>query len=465
MLYNRGMISFRKIEKSDIKRIKPYFGTSSRVCTKALGVMYMWSGYFGTQLAFYEGGVLIKDSLFGEDIFMTPRGENAEKGLRLIEEYLRQTGGDLLFNSVDDEDFRLLASVYPSIELKSYRDYADYLYLASDLAEYKGKKYHGQKNHKNRFLHDYPNYEFLPFGKEDLPEIYAFLEEHKALSPRSEEELIEYECCYRLLSAMEELELLTAMIRVEGKIVAISVGEVLNDTLIIHIEKALSAYSGVYPTICSLFAEKYGKGLRYINREDDAGDPGLRMSKTQYHPIELLEKRWARCHLSRPLPLPPIFTDRLVIEEFSSADMEEYAALATDETRNRYWGYDYKLDLGTDEPNAAHFERVLAEDQGRGVCYSRKISTLTGEFVGEAVLYHFRLDGSAELGLRITAAQAGKGYGREAYRAVAEAALKVLPRLHARCFKANEASRKMILAAGFTLVREDDEMLYFAQGK
>ena len=465
-VYNRNMISFRKIDKNDISRIRPYFTSSSRVCTKAIGVMYMWSDYFGTEIAEREGGILIKDELFGRDMFMTPRGERAAEGLAIIEKYEAEKGGELVFNSVDDEDLALLSSRYPAIEIKSYRDYSDYLYLASDLAEYKGKKYHGQKNHKNKFMREYPDFEFLPFGKESLPEVYDFLEEHKALAPRSKEELIEYDACRRLLDAMDQLDLLTALIRVNGKIVAFTVGEILNDTLIVHIEKALPQYSGVYPTICSLFAALHAQEVTYINREDDAGDIGLRTSKTQYHPIALLEKRMAICHFSRKLNLPALFTERLVIDGFSSSDMPAYAALATDEERNRYWGYDYKVDLGQDEPNAAHFEKVITEDAARGVCYSYKIADLTGSFVGEGVLYNFRVDGSAELGLRIVAGKAGKGYGREAYRALADAALALLPKLHSRCYKENLASKKMILSAGFTLVEEDEDMFYFErQGK
>jgi len=455
------MPNFHKIDKTDISEIRPFFGTSSRICTKAIGVMYMWSGYLETEVAYYDGGVIIKDHLFGEDRFVTPRGERALEGLCLIEAYEREKGGDLVFHSVDEEDLALLSSRYPAIEIRSDRDYSDYLYVAADLAEYKGKKYHGQKNHRNRFFKEYPNYEFLPFDREDLPAIYAFLEKHKALAPRSKGELVEYECCYRLLEAMDELDLLTAMIRVKGEIVAISVGEILNDTLIIHIEKALSAYSGSYPTMCSLFASRYGEKVKYINREDDSGDMGLRTSKMQYHPVELVEKRMAICHFSRRIDLPTIFTERLVIDRFSTSDMAEYAALATDEERNRYWGYDYKVDLGEDIPDAAHFERVLTEDEARGVCYSRKISDKSGVFLGEAVIYNFRADGSAELGLRIAAHQSGKGYGREAYRAVADEMMKILPRLHARCFSVNTQSKEMILAAGFRQVREVDGMCYF----
>lgn len=436
-------------------------GGASPVCTKAVGVEYMWSDHSATEIAYYEGGVIIKDRLSGVDCFALPRGERREDGVRLIETYVRETGGELCFHSFDDEELAYLFSRYPSVEIVSHRDYSDYLYDAPDLMEFKGKKYHGQKNHYNRFIRENPDFVFAPFGKEDLPDVFAFLKKHEALAPRSEGETLEYRCCEKLLSAFDELDLLTGMIKIGGEIAAISVGEILGETLIIHIEKAFSTFSGIYPTICTLFARRYAAGLKYINREDDSGDLGLRTSKMQYHPIALVEKRRAFCRFSRPFSLPPLFTDRLVIDRFSSADMPFYAALATDDERNRFWGYDYKNDLGGEAPTPEYFERVLLSDEGRGVCYSYKIALSSGEAVGEAVVYNFRADGSAELGLRIAAAYQGKGYGREAYRAIANAALAVLPALHARCFKENMQSEKMILAAGFRQTREDDRMLYF----
>ena len=460
-MYNNYMLNFKKFEKEDIEKVKPFMGGASPVCTKAIGVEYMWSGYFQTEVAYYEGGAILKDRFFGEELFPLPRGEKREEGVRLIEERVRETGGELCFNSVDDEELAYLFSRYPLVEIKSHRDYSDYLYNAADLAEYKGKKYHGQKNHFNKFTREHPDYVFTPFGESDLPEVFAFLKKHEALAPRSEGEKIEYRCCERLLGAFKELDLLTGMIKIGGEIAAISVGEVFGETLIIHIEKALPEFSGIYPTICTLFARRYASDLKYINREDDSGDLGLRTSKTQYHPIAMVEKRRAVCRFSRPFALSPIFTDRLVIDKFSSADMPFYAALAKDDERNKFWGYDYKADLGGEEPTPDYFEKVLLSDEGRGVCYSFKIALLTGEPIGEAVVYNFRADGSAELGLRISAAHAGKGYGREAYQAVAKEALKTLPALHARCFKENAQSEKMILAAGFCQVREDDQMLYF----
>lgn len=92
---------------------------------------------------------------------------------------------------------------------------------------------------------------------------------------------------------INKFELPGAFIEVDGNIVAMSVGEVVNDTLYCHIEKANRDYHGAYQMIVREFAshilEKY-PDVKYINREEDVGDEGLRKSKLSYHPIDLLDK-------------------------------------------------------------------------------------------------------------------------------------------------------------------------------
>lgn len=79
----------------------------------------------------------------------------------------------------------------------------------------------------------------------------------------------------------------------EGKACAFTIGDVKGDTLFIHIEKALREYNGSYEIINQQFAkamcDKYPE-IKYVNREDDAGDIGLRMAKESYHPLEILRK-------------------------------------------------------------------------------------------------------------------------------------------------------------------------------
>ena len=70
-----------------------------------------------------------------------------------------------------------------------------------------------------------------------------------------------------------------------------SLGEIVGDTLFTHIEKADRDYQGCYQMVVAQFAQQFAhEGVHFINREDDAGDPGLRTSKLSYHPVALLEK-------------------------------------------------------------------------------------------------------------------------------------------------------------------------------
>ena len=81
------------------------------------------------------------------------------------------------------------------------------------------------------------------------------------------------------------------LLMVEDRLAGFSLGEVLGDTLFIHIEKADREIFGAYQMLVSQFAQAYaGEGVSFLNREDDVGDPGLRTSTLSYHPVALLEK-------------------------------------------------------------------------------------------------------------------------------------------------------------------------------
>ena len=60
---------------------------------------------------------------------------------------------------------------------------------------------------------------------------------------------------------------------------------------IVHIEKSDRNIQGAYQMLARREAEKYCVGdVKYVNREDDAGDEGLRRSKLAYRPLYIAEK-------------------------------------------------------------------------------------------------------------------------------------------------------------------------------
>jgi uncharacterized protein len=80
-------------------------------------------------------------------------------------------------------------------------------------------------------------------------------------------------------------------ILVDGKMAAYTVGERLDEeTLLIHYEKAAPGMAGAYQAINRDFLVNIGREFRYVNREQDLGEEGLRKAKLSYNPIFFLKK-------------------------------------------------------------------------------------------------------------------------------------------------------------------------------
>lgn len=93
------------------------------------------------------------------------------------------------------------------------------------------------------------------------------------------------------LRLFKELHLKGGLLRAGGKVVAFTLGEpVCDDTFIVHIEKAYADVRGAYPLINQQFLEHEVSGYKYVNREDDTGEEGLRTAKLSYHPVFMVEK-------------------------------------------------------------------------------------------------------------------------------------------------------------------------------
>ena len=210
------------------------------------------------------------------------------------------------------------------------------------------------------------------------------------------------------------------------------------------------------------FAAANAQGLRWINREDDAGDKGLRTSKLQYLPAELGAKVRIRVRneLAYLDKIPLLTSERLTLDAMNEGDKETYNRLCLDDERNRWWGYDYRKDL-KGELTEDYFLEVTKQDFQNKLAVNFAIRR-EGTFIGEAVLYNFDYKGSAELGCRILPEYAGSGYGAEAFRRAAEWSIYQLGlyRLKGKCYKENEASRKM-LSACMRPDGEDETFYYF----
>ena len=193
----------------------------------------------------------------------------------------------------EDEKAPLKAAFGDRIRFDANDGAADYIYNAADLRQFCGKSYHTQKNHVNAFLREHPDYRFEPLTAGSEAALAAFFDAYTAAddddSASAKEEIA---ACRRILPLLGVLPLDTRLLTDGGRILGFTVMEKIGDTLMIHIEKGLPAVRGVYPMLVTLEANAY-PDVRFVNREEDDGNEGLRRSKQSYHPVRLLQKYYA----------------------------------------------------------------------------------------------------------------------------------------------------------------------------
>jgi uncharacterized protein len=289
------MLQFEPINADNILKAAEYFKYKvSRTSDYTVGAMYMWRDFYNTSFTIYDDMILYKVKFLNRVSFTFPVGGGSlTKAMDALKEYCRENALPLWFCTVPEEAISILENQFHgTIPGHPSRDWADYLYNAVDLAEMAGRRYSGQRNHINKFKKLYPNYSYQRMNKDNLERVREFLIDYEKKYTKdaslAQEELTR---TLEILPLLEKFKLLGSFIEVDGDIVAIAIGEVVGDTLYCHIEKANREYQGSYQMIVKEFSsDMMSYGIKYINREEDVGDEGLRTSKLSYHPVQLLDK-------------------------------------------------------------------------------------------------------------------------------------------------------------------------------
>ena len=294
------MIDFQKLDlhrKQDYDRFLQHCG--SRGCEYSFANLYMW----GRQEAAFLGDNLVIFSQFDRrSIYPFPviRGE-IKPVLDALMENAHSRKIRFRITSMTQGECDILESLYPGkFRFYADRDSWDYVYSIDDLADLKGKKFQKKRNHMNKFQELHPNYRTEPLNRENIPVAMELIEKWNQSDPCADPGSEFYQECRALRRAFahyEELEL-EGMLLLDGEeVLAVTIGSRLSeDTFDIHFEKALDRPDSAYPAINRDFArylrDKYPE-LRWLNREDDLGLPGLRKAKLSYNPDHMVEKFWA----------------------------------------------------------------------------------------------------------------------------------------------------------------------------
>lgn len=302
------MITFKDVTIRDKDTITPYtMNSCRRNCDLSFSNLCSWRFLYNTQFAIVDGFLIFKFWAAGELAYMMPVGEgDLKKVLEALIEDARREGGPFCMLGVCSCMREDLEAIMPGqFTFTADRDYADYIYLRSDLATLKGKKFQSKRNHINKFRNTYPDYEYLPITLERVSECLQLEAEWCKANDCDQQEGTgnERRALIYALEHFEELGLTGGLLRVDGKIVAFTFGMPINkETFGVSVEKADTNIDGAYAMINYEFANHIPEQYIYMNREEDLGIEGLRKAKLSYQPVTILEKYMA-CLKEQPVEM------------------------------------------------------------------------------------------------------------------------------------------------------------------
>lgn len=284
---------WKKVDIDSKEVIDSYTKNKFRINDFSFTNLFLWS--YGENMEYEEedGVLTIRGYYCNNEYYFMPlvKGIN-EESIKKIKEKIRKILSENKPIGYFTEEFKnILEGDFNFLE---DRDYFDYVYLVEDLAHLKGRKYSKKRNRINLFLKNY-NYSYENINSKNVNEVLEFQKKwyENHISNLEEKEILKNETVgiENILKNFDKLDVKGGVLRVDGEIVAYTIGELISpEMVVIHVEKAMTEFSGSYQAINSLFLQNEFLNIKYVNREDDFGDEGLREAKQSYYPCELIKK-------------------------------------------------------------------------------------------------------------------------------------------------------------------------------
>ena len=250
-----------------------------------------WMEYSKYKYLEFENNLIIMSQIENNIRFRPPIGKRKKEVFDQVLKIAKQQETNCPFGMIDFEAKKWMEQNYPKTIFKPHREYFDYAYLASNLAQLNGSAYSKIRNRLNKFKKKYL-YFVEHVTKENMDEVQEFLHRWCLWKDCESDPILENEKKAILYSIDHffDLGLSGIAIRINDKIEALSVFEKMNpDTAVVHYEKGSPDYDGIYKAINQQTAKILQKNVKYINRESDMNIPGLRKSKMSYRPDHMIE--------------------------------------------------------------------------------------------------------------------------------------------------------------------------------
>ncbi|ACS80389.1 DUF2156 domain-containing protein [Maridesulfovibrio salexigens] len=251
-----------------------------------------WTEHYGLEISCGKSGLIHVRQTKPEVINWAPIGDWFSADWEKCE--LMSTPGTKFTRIPEKLALHLKEIFGDKIEITENRDHFDYIYSVQELIELRGNRFHKKKNLYRQFMkkYDYEYREITPDCVEEVLEMqlewYRWQEE-KNFSPAL---VAENEAIAKVLKEMDTIKNLTGgTLRIDNRIIAYTIAEPLGeDTIVIHFEKGNTYFKGVYQAINQMFLENNASDKKFVNREQDLGEPGLRKAKESYNPVHFMKK-------------------------------------------------------------------------------------------------------------------------------------------------------------------------------
>ncbi len=271
----------------------------NRSCEFSYSNLFAWQDEYNTKMCDAGDFFAVRFEIDGKDVYLPPvaSGEFLKDFLELVkEESLKREKTKAYFCGFSQQEAEILSKFAANVSFYPDRNNFDYLYEIKPLVTFSGKKLHSKRNHLNRFMSGYKDrFCFEKMTQKTALDCIEFTHKWQKLNENfiNDSLMAENKSAVVLLENFENLDLLGGVLYVDGSIVGYTVGKEsfpFSDTLVVNIEKGHYDVPGVYPMLFSSFMSLFEDRFKYVNREDDLGDEGLRKSKMSYNPCMMLEK-------------------------------------------------------------------------------------------------------------------------------------------------------------------------------
>lgn len=277
---------FPHFEKIELTHKDDFEGYEHESSDNLFVNLFCWGMARNYELNKLNNNIIIKNIEDGKACISILGNNNMPETVSAI---LTSFKGGMLKNITETQ----LKSISKKYKITEDRDNFDYVYLRKELVELAGSKFAQKRNHLNYFLnhnifefHELKD-EFIEGCKELMKK---WCDEHHD-NKDNEVMLLDCQAALKCLDNYSSMDSFGAVILVEKKVIAFTIAEKLNkNTVVIHFEKANGDFRGAYQVINQLFAKNNLRGFKFINREQDLGDAGLRKSKLSYRPVDFVKK-------------------------------------------------------------------------------------------------------------------------------------------------------------------------------